>query len=352
MARDGSGVYSKASGTTAVPNTPIESAKFNSAIDDIAADLNYPRPITAGGTGSTSAAAARVALGLDAAQSYAVKSGNYTAVLTDNNAFHNFTGATPTLSLTAAATLGANWHYDGYAVGGPVIIDPSGAELINGAATVTVPQYCTFSIKCDGSAFVCVTVSQFSPSAYDTRYAIVNDAAAATPVFKTGLLDFWAAAANAAIRFIDDLGVQKATIQWNRVLNRLRFFHQDQLSTPLSHDGADGIWRIAENPVHHDGIAGRCMAYINFNGTGTIAIRKSFNVASIVDNGVGDYTINFTTPMPDANYIVVINSKRGGSTEPTASYVQSKTTSALNIRTGVGSFAFVDSDDVNIAVYG
>ena len=45
-----------------------------------------------------------------------------------------------------------------------------------------------------------------------------------------------------------------------------------------------------------------CRAWVNFNGTGTVAIRASGNISSITDNGVGDYTVNFTTAMPDANY--------------------------------------------------
>jgi len=45
-------------------------------------------------------------------------------------------------------------------------------------------------------------------------------------------------------------------------------------------------------------------AWVNFNGTGTVAIRASGNVSSITDNGVGDYTVNFTTAMSDANYSV------------------------------------------------
>jgi hypothetical protein len=45
-------------------------------------------------------------------------------------------------------------------------------------------------------------------------------------------------------------------------------------------------------------------AWVNFNGTGTVAIRASGNVTSITDNGTGDYTVNFTTAMPDANYAV------------------------------------------------
>jgi hypothetical protein len=43
-------------------------------------------------------------------------------------------------------------------------------------------------------------------------------------------------------------------------------------------------------------------AWVNFNGTGTVAIRASGNVSSITDNGTGDYTVNFTTAMPDANF--------------------------------------------------
>lgn len=46
----------------------------------------------------------------------------------------------------------------------------------------------------------------------------------------------------------------------------------------------------------------KCRAWVNFNGTGTVAIRASGNVSSITDNGVGDYTVNFTTAMPDADY--------------------------------------------------
>jgi hypothetical protein len=45
-----------------------------------------------------------------------------------------------------------------------------------------------------------------------------------------------------------------------------------------------------------------CKAWVNFNGTGTVAIRGSYNVSSITDNGTGDYTVNFTTDMPDTNY--------------------------------------------------
>ena len=59
-----------------------------------------------------------------------------------------------------------------------------------------------------------------------------------------------------------------------------------------------------------------CRAWVNFNGTGTPAIRASGNVSSITDNGTGNYTVNFTTAMPDANYSVSgMSKKNDGSTD-------------------------------------
>ena len=55
-----------------------------------------------------------------------------------------------------------------------------------------------------------------------------------------------------------------------------------------------------------------CRAWVNFNGTGTVAIRASGNVSSITDNGTGNYTVNFTTAMPDANYSVALSSRQDG----------------------------------------
>ena len=49
-------------------------------------------------------------------------------------------------------------------------------------------------------------------------------------------------------------------------------------------------------------VNGTAKAWVNFNGTGTVAIRRAFNVSSITDDGVGRYDVNFTTAMPDTNY--------------------------------------------------
>ena len=57
--------------------------------------------------------------------------------------------------------------------------------------------------------------------------------------------------------------------------------------------------------------SGSLDAWINFNGTGTIAIRDSFNVSSITDNSTGEYTVNFQNAFADTNYCAVA----GGSQE-------------------------------------
>ena len=59
--------------------------------------------------------------------------------------------------------------------------------------------------------------------------------------------------------------------------------------------------------AYNDGYKGHkdsIKAWINFNGTSTIAIRSSYNISSITDNGTGDYTVTFSTAMEDANYSV------------------------------------------------
>jgi hypothetical protein len=54
-----------------------------------------------------------------------------------------------------------------------------------------------------------------------------------------------------------------------------------------------------------------CKAWVNFKGTGTVEIRGSYNVSSITDNGTGNYTVNFTTAMVDANYCPVFGNEGG-----------------------------------------
>lgn len=98
-----------------------------------------------------------------------------------------------------------------------------------------------------------------------------------------------------------------------------------------------------------------CRAWVNFNGTGTPAIRASANVTSITDNGVGDYTINITTAMPDANYsISSLCGYNTGVTEAafvTLNTTTVPTTTAYRIKTRDTSSTLFDSTYVLSSIF-
>lgn len=83
-------------------------------------------------------------------------------------------------------------------------------------------------------------------------------------------------------------------------------------------------------------------AWVNFNGTGTVAIRASGNVSSITDNGTGDYTINFATAMSDVNYGTTVGNDVGAATYLFARIV-SQTTAGVNVKTTQTSATGVDT---------
>ena len=95
-------------------------------------------------------------------------------------------------------------------------------------------------------------------------------------------------------------------------------------------------------------------AWVNFNGTGTVAIRASGNVSSITDNGVGVYTVNFATAMPNVNYAASLSGSSNNTTVMTTyeSAFSGRTTSAFQIATvGSNTGTVFDSDSVNVAIF-
>lgn len=102
-------------------------------------------------------------------------------------------------------------------------------------------------------------------------------------------------------------------------------------------------------------IAYGCRAWVNFNGTGTVAIRASGNVTSITDNGTGDYTVNFTTALSDANYAVVGSSGGQSATSAGSVYLYdqatARTTTLFRVLTITTTGGSVDTPQVNIAIF-
>jgi hypothetical protein len=110
-------------------------------------------------------------------------------------------------------------------------------------------------------------------------------------------------------------------------------------------------------------IQGSSKAWVNFNGTGTVAIRASYNVSSITDNGTGDYTVNFTNAFADANYATImtsVNRESGSSINQSFGYyctdnvnATGYTSSAVRISTAKTSNAtgFADTNTVSVACF-
>ena len=84
-----------------------------------------------------------------------------------------------------------------------------------------------------------------------------------------------------------------------------------------------------------------CRAWVNFDGTGTVSIRESGNVSSITDNATGDYTVNFTTAMPDANYSSVVSISNDVGFSPQVVAVNNKAVGGFgNIAPTTSAFRF------------
>ncbi len=138
-------------------------------------------------------------------------------------------------------------------------------------------------------------------------------------------------AANSSISFI----YRQSTLTWYR-------------------NSAPALGNVGTAPVY------AARAWVNFNGTGTVAIRASGNVSSITDNGTGDYTVNFTTAMPDANYSAVVATQSSPANGPdapamfynrTVNTPQDPTTAAARVSTMAVNGTAYDRPYVLVAIF-
>lgn len=91
-----------------------------------------------------------------------------------------------------------------------------------------------------------------------------------------------------------------------------------------------------------------CRAWVNFDGQGVVAIRASFNVGSITDNATGNYVVNFTNSMIDANYSAVCTSE--AVTNDGGSFLQAYNTGNVRVRINAAGAAY-DADIISVAVF-
>jgi hypothetical protein len=132
-------------------------------------------------------------------------------------------------------------------------------------------------------------------------------------------------------------------------------FRTGQIAIRGKNNGTWQAFRTVLDSTNYTTYAGYgAKAWVNFNGTGTVAIRASANVSSITDNAVGDYTVNFTTAMADANYAFLAQAGNGDTSLQTAGTSFSgaaPTTTAARFLVDNGAGTLQDREYVMCAVF-
>lgn len=194
-------------------------------------------------------------------------------------------------------------------------------DAIEGAAASAASGFATYGIGITGNATLLANIDATDIGAGVYRFDGTTTGTLPTGVAAadTGLVEHWRQSASTAMQFLFHATTDRvfhrrmastAWGTWREVITS----NQAPAQGDLLYRAASAWTRLAKGAVDQAlymnagltapewSTAYRCRAWVNFNGTGVVAIRGSGNVSSITDNGTGDYTINFTTAMADANY--------------------------------------------------
>jgi hypothetical protein len=219
------------------------------------------------------------------------------------------------------------------------------------------------------------TVTEFTATASQTTFSVPSYTVGYVDVYRNGVMlgsaDYTATSGTTIVlasgATAGDL-VEVISFYVSSVLNAIpgtagsvgNTFLADAAVTPAKLSTGAPSWDSSGNLSFNSGYGSTataygCRAWVNFNGTGTVAIRASGNVSSITDNGTGDYTVNFTTAMPDANYSIVGASGGANSTSNGAVYladqVTARTTSLFRTYAITPAGGLADTPQMNAAVF-
>lgn len=245
---------------------------------------------------------------------------------------------------------------------GAMTIVPNGAQLIDGANTpVTVPTGSSVIIKGDGTSF------RTFLSNGDVTGAAINNAAALTGANladndKLGVYDVSASAlAGMSItEFVAGIFKTARKIANGYFLSSFRLWDATDNTKGLAFNLAaiaTATTRTITMPNSDVDLSlvapSDVKAWVNFNGTGTVAIRASKNVSSITDNGTGDYTVNFTTALADANYSfgLSVAASLGSGIVFTQQSATAPTASALRVSSAQVGTGAIDAAFLSVSVF-
>ncbi len=297
--------YSVPAGTAAVSGQVISSVAYNNFLSDITNNaLNAAWPISYGGTGTTDGSAL----------------------------IPNGSAATPSVRFQSEPTSGI------YSVSagdmGISILGTKRVDITATGMTVTVPLTNTNTasvtqmsiINTDpgsGSGKILFRHDSVSPAAFDNLGGIYFDGRNGSAAI-VGYADIGSSASTVTA------GAESGFFYINTIQSGAyaqRIFVGGGLAITGAVGGDKGVGTINATTYYADGAQlGRCLAWVSFNGTGVVAINASLNVSSITDNGIGDWTVNFTSSLPSANYAPVITGGSSGTVSTPITFVRTNTT--------------------------
>ena len=149
---------------------------------------------------------------------------------------------------------------------------------------------------------------------------------------------------------LNSVGGGSVTIQEPNTASDFTLSVPARTGTTVLQDGSNNL--LMNSGYGSDAVAYGCRAWVNFNGRDTVAIRASGNVSSITDNGTGDYTINFTTAMPNTNYCALASASASDANSALCEFSDRViTTSGIEIATRNFSATRIDPFEVFLAVF-
>jgi hypothetical protein len=149
---------------------------------------------------------------------------------------------------------------------------------------------------------------------------------------------------------LNSVGGGSVTIQEPNTASDFTLSVPARTGTTVLQDGSNNL--LMNSGYGSDAVAYGCRAWVNFNGTGTVAIRASGNVSSITDNSEGNYTINFSTSLVDSNYCTVATGQNANATQlGTIPNIVTRATGSVRVSFQNGPEVNRDGAEQSIAVF-